>query len=620
MANPASSPLRAAHFRRYLVVVITLSGAGCGPTGGPDGATKPSAPSKVTAAESSNRNASRPNAVEEKDPFAGIPFDIALDQKKQDEIWLGEHVTFELEARFGKRFVSAWKARDEEQLRAMLLPGFEAHHATGAAKQLTHDFVTQQTVVAEGAGPSLDAAAWSAQMFEISRAFQRFAWTTIRVLKIVRQPGQPHRWTTRILLGAAGEDAAGKLIEFSSEHDVVFEIPEDAKQADQVPVLSSWTTAKETFLTSQHPMFREVTDEYGLADIGLDDNWKLPVDKVVQYRFQMAVEDFDRDGWLDLAIAEQTRSRLLHWSPEKKRFEDVTKAMGLMPVHVLFGNPVDLAGWLDYDNDGYPDLLLGNRLYHNDAGRRFTDVTSKSGLSVQSQGMGVLVADFDADGLLDLYVLYQAQREAKRPERLRWIGEVRHGEKNRLWRNLGNGRFEDVTERANAGAGVRQHLAGVFFHYDDDHYPDLYTADDFSPNVLLRNRGNGTFEDVSESSGGTGYATSMGVAAGDTDNNGTSDLYIANMFSKMGRRIIGHVCADDYPAGIFEQIKGSCSGNQLYRRPAGDLKFSDVGEPLGIHGVGWAYAPALADFDNDGWLDIYATTGFLSFERGKPDG
>jgi hypothetical protein len=558
----------------------------------------------------------------DRDPFAEISPDIELDKKKQDEIWLAEHVTFELEQRFGKRFTGAWKTRNRDELLAMVRPDFRAQSATWSAGTTEHEFVSQQIFTPEAGSSPVLAEEWCTQVLELTRPFAKFSWTTFRVLKIHRRPEEPQRWTTRILLGAAGENDEGRLVELSTEHDVVFEVPEDPKQVAQVAVLESWSMAARTLLTARQPLFREVTQEYGLAEIDIDDNWKLPADKAQQYRFQMAVEDFDRDGWLDLAVAEQHRSRLLRFVPEKGRFEDVTIAMGLMSMHLMFGKPVDLAGWLDYDNDGYPDLLLGNRLYHNDGGRHFTDITQTSGLSVQRQGMGVLVADYDADGLLDIYILYQASVDSERPDEsaLRWIGEVRHGEKNRLWRNLGNGKFEDVTARAHAGAGRRHHLAGAFFFYDDDHYPDIYTADDFSPNKLLRNRGDGTFEDVSESSGGVPVATSMGVAAGDTDNDGTSDLYVANMFSKMGRRIIGHVCADDYPLGIFEQIRGSCSGNQLFRRAPNRLHFDDVGEKLNIHGVGWAYAPALADFDNDGWLDIYATTGFLSFERGKPDG
>jgi hypothetical protein len=88
----------------------------------------------------------------------------------------------------------------------------------------------------------------------------------------------------------------------------------------------------------------------------------------------------------------------------------------------------------------------------------------------------------------------------------------------------------------------------------------------------------------------------------------------------MGRRIISHVSDDDYPNGVYEQICGSCAGNRLYSRAADSEIYTELSEPLGINAVGWAYAPTFVDLDNDGWLDIYATTGFMSFDRRKPDG
>ena len=82
--------------------------------------------------------------------------------------------------------------------------------------------------------------------------------------------------------------------------------------------------------------------------------------------------------------------------------------------------------------------------------------------------------------------------------------------------------------------------------------------------VLYHNQGNGKFVDVTEDFGVGDFANSMGVATGDVDNDGTTEIYVANMFSKMGRRIIAHVCADDYPEGVYEGIQGACAGSHLY--------------------------------------------------------
>ena len=91
------------------------------------------------------------------------------------------------------------------------------------------------------------------------------------------------------------------------------------------------------------------------------------------------------------------------------------------------------------------------------------------------------------------------------------------------------------------------------------------------------------------------------------------------MYSKMGRRIIAQVAEGDYPGGIYQQIRGSCAGNRLYWRRDGDL-FRERSEDVGVNAVGWAFAPAITDFNNDGWLDLYAATGYHSFDRRKPDG
>jgi hypothetical protein len=92
------------------------------------------------------------------------------------------------------------------------------------------------------------------------------------------------------------------------------------------------------------------------------------------------------------------------------------------------------------------------------------------------------------------------------------------------------------------------------------------------------------------------------------------------MFSKMGRRIIQMVSEEDYDPQVYQQIIGSCAGNQLYCRDKETGKYKDCGEMAGVNEVGWAWAPTMLDIDSDGWLDLYATSGFMSFDHEKPDG
>ena len=88
----------------------------------------------------------------------------------------------------------------------------------------------------------------------------------------------------------------------------------------------------------------------------------------------------------------------------------------------------------------------------------------------------------------------------------------------------------------------------------------------------------------------------------------------------MGRRIIAHASQEDYPPGIYRGIQGACSGSHLYRRSGSDQAYEEISVEKSVNEIGWAYAPVFADFDADGLLDIYATSGFISVDRRKPDG
>jgi hypothetical protein len=557
------------------------------------------------------------------------PGRAALALEKQQYIWAIEHGAFELEKKFGAALTSAMSRGDVDEVQEFFLPGLSAVVLDKSRPATTDHGVLRETRFDTHSAAALpaDADSLAAYLCAYFADFEKVKKTKCRVLDLHAEDRDPEsgKWTMKLLVSGVGEDARHAPVEFVSEHRVRCRYVTDEEIAAG-KIIQEWTVLYEKYRYSQQPLFEEVTRAVKLDQADIRDNWEVPVEQVRQYYSQMAVEDFDRDGHLDVAVASANGRWQLLKSAEGKEFIDVTSEVGLPrwsylhPRSRALEDQAFLATWIDFDNDGFPDLLLGDRLFRNRGGVAFEDVTESSGLYFGYNPKGCVVADYDCDGLLDLYVLYQSRREPDPEARAGWVGDDGSGMGNYLWRNAGQGRFVDVTQAAGAGGGRRQSFAAVWMHANDDRYPDLYVANDFGLNVLLINEGNGRFRDIAQAAGVGDYATSMGVAAGDLTGDGLSDIYVANMFSKMGRRIIAHISPEDYPPGVYEQIKGSCAGNTLYTLRAGEKKYREVSEESGVNQVGWAYAPALADFDHDGWLDIYTTTGFLSFQPHKPDG
>ena len=545
---------------------------------------------------------------------------IGLDATRQKDIWKAEHTTFEIERRFGPAFLEFIAARIPERLTRLTSPNFQGH-GLGSVQPLErrHGNISETVRTrADQADASLTTRQLATALLEIHGDFATTPRSSLRVLQIQEAATGSDTWTAEILVTSTGTTASGQKRQVLSEHTLNGAVT-DGTRLGEVPWITSWTIHKTVQRHGPTGLFQEVTAEWGLDKLPIPDNWNLPPSDVLQNRFQMAVADFNHDGRLDVAVAAIDVPPLLLAGDARHGFRGVAAEVGLVTGSTRDQLTNFAVAWIDFDNDGWPDLILGDRLYHNRDGRKFVDVTGSSGLGFLPECMGCLVADYDADGRLDIYVLYQ-KRLGQRPSgREQWINETGSGLDNQLWRNRGGGRFENVTTAAGAGGGKRHTHAAAWFSLDNDRFPDLYLANDFGKNVVLRNRGDGSFEDVSARTGANGFATSMGVAAGDLDNDGQCDIYVANMYSKMGRRIIGLVHDSDYPEGDFQQIQGSCAGNRLYRGQ-GRGQFDEVSDAAGVNSVGWAYGPVLADFDADGQLDIYATTGFLSFDREKPDG
>ena len=313
----------------------------------------------------------------------------------------------------------------------------------------------------------------------------------------------------------------------------------------------------------------------------------------------VAVGDYNNDGLDDIYFTTSRVSAMNHLYENQGNFKFVDVASDVALGNV---NPDKETGtssfalWFDFDNDGWQDLFLlrfgKTSLFKNIEGEKFVEVTKDSGVYLHTNALSAVAFDYDRDGDLDLYIGgYFPEKDFHDPPDSKVLFEswetARNGGRNYLFNNDGSGVFTDVT----ADSGLHDSGWAMAVGHGDlnnDGYQDLYIANDFGPDMLFKNMGNGTFSNITDSSIGPDTKKGMNSEFGDYNNDGLLDIYVTNM---------------------TEPYLHEC--NMLWRNN-GDETFTDVSVETNSCDTDWGWGAKFFDVDNDADADIYVANGFVS--------
>ena len=358
---------------------------------------------------------------------------------------------------------------------------------------------------------------------------------------------------------------------------------------------------------------KPVNDEAGIKfrhePPAIDPKLKHIERQIASMGASVSIVDFDNDGWNDIYFtnSRQGSYNALFHNLHNGKFEEVAKQVGLANLNRQ-GTGVSMGAiWGDYDNDGYEDLLVYKwgkpELFHNEGGKKFVNVTDASGLPNWVNANAAIWLDFDRDGKLDLlicgyykdeYDLSNLKTTKIMPESFRYAN---NGGRKYLMKNMGNGKFKDVTEEYGI-TSTKWTLAAGSADLNEDGYPDLILANDYNVDEFYINDHGKRFVERGRQSG-IGYIpkSGMSVALGDIDNSGLLGIYTTNITEK----------------GILIQ------GNN-YWKPSADNdhnpKFANLAQLAGIENAGWSYGSQFGDLNNDGYQDLYVANGFVSGKKG----
>jgi len=400
-----------------------------------------------------------------------------------------------------------------------------------------------------------------------------------------------------------------------------------AKSGSDTWQVEGWQPVEETSSMALAPLFADITAEvlghntsYREQLLQGTDYWRTVLDGAchidVYGNNGIAVGDIDNDGFDDLYVCQPSGlPNRLYRNRGDGMFEDVTDAAG---VGVLDNTACAL--FADVNNDGRQDLIVvavdGPLLFLNQADGRFRFQPDAFRFAQPPQGTftGAAMADYDRDGLLDIYFcLYSYYLGIDQYHFPAPYYDAHNGPPHFLMHNNGDGTFSDATTTS----GVNQNsnrfgFACSWVDYNQDGWPDLYVANDFGRKNLYRNNGNGTFTDVAREAGVEDVGAGMSVCWLDYDNDGKQDLYVTDMWSAAGKRVSTQgAFVKDAPEEVRALLRKHADGNSLFHNQ-GDGRFSDASTLSGVQMGRWSWSGDAWDFDHDGYPDLYIANGMIS--------
>jgi len=391
--------------------------------------------------------------------------------------------------------------------------------------------------------------------------------------------------------------------------------------------IQKWNVLEEIRSLALTPIFLDVTEQafggnhsYVTQLVHGTDYWRTVLDGAsgidIYGHNGVSAGDIDNDGFDDLYICQPAGlpNRMFR-NRGDGTFEDITEHSGL---GVLENTACAL--FADIDNDGRQDLIVvrasGPVLFLNEGGGQFRAKPDAFEFASPPQGTftGAAIADYDRDGLLDiyfcLYAYYQGSYQYRYPIPYH---DAENGPPNFMMRNNGDGTFHDVTKQTGLDKNnTRFSFCCAWGDANDDLWPDLYVVNDFGRKNLYRNNGDGTFTDVAREAGVEDVGAGMSVCWVDVDNDSEEDLYVADMWTAAGIRISGQ---NNFQKDVSPEVRAlyrkHAMGNSLFRN-SGKGRFEDVSMRAGMSMGRWAWSSDSWDFDHDGFADIYVANGMIS--------